>query len=100
MIGMNGPVTGQHYAWSQEAFAKRCMTLLDSRNLKSVAEVTAALNSMAFNAAGWTTLKRILAELVCGSVAFGSELSADGSVLTGGLTELTLATRDVSSGVT
>lgn len=100
MIGTNGPVTGQHYMWSEEAFARRCMALLDSRGITSLAQVVTALNGMAFSAAGWTTLKRILAELIAGSVAFPGDLSADGTILIGGLTEATLGTRDVSSGIT
>lgn len=100
MIGVTGPTTGQRYAWIEEAFARRVIALLDSRNLKSVAEVIAALNGMAFNSAGWTTLKKILAELVAGSIAFPNDLDASGTCLLPGVTDATVGTRDVSSTVT
>jgi hypothetical protein len=85
------------YAWSSDAFAQRVMNLLDSRNLTSPAQVIAALNGMAFNAAGWTTLKKIIAELVSGSVAFPGDINANGAVT---VSELVIGTRDVSSTIT
>lgn len=100
MIGLIGPTTGLHYGWSQEAFARRCITMLDSRSYTSVAQVVAALSAMPFTAPGWLTLKKILSELVAGSIAFPGDLSADGAIITLGGGEITVATRDVSSTIT
>jgi hypothetical protein len=89
-----------HYGWSDKAFARRAMGLLDLRSLGSVAAAIAALSGMPFTAGGWTSIKKVIAEIIIGSIAFPADLSSDGSSLAPGVTEDILGTRDVSSTVT
>jgi hypothetical protein len=91
--------SGNKYVWSPRAFAYRLMGLLDARNLTSLASAQTALNNMAFTAGGWTTIKKVIAELVLGSIAFPNELDTAGTTLVG-VTEAQLGTRDVSSPIT
>lgn len=93
-------LTNGHYAFSERAFARRCMNLLDARNITTIAGGQTALSNMAFAGGGWTNLKKVIAELVLGSIAFPSDLNTDGSGLVPGMTEDILGTRDVSSAVT
>jgi len=93
--GING-----NYAWSDRAFARRCINLIDSRGFVTLAQAQTALTAMPFTAGGWTTLKKIVAELILGSVAFPSDLLPGGVGLANGLTEDQLGTRDVSSTIT
>lgn len=92
VFGVNG-----RYIWSSDAFAQRVINLLDSRALTSPAQVITALNGMPFNAAGWTALKKIIAELVSGSVGFPGDINSSGALI---ISELTVGTRDVSSTIT
>jgi hypothetical protein len=87
------------YAFSSVAFGRRAVNILDSRGITSVAAAQAALSSMAFTASGFLALKKLLSELICGSIAFPSDLDASGINLVG-VTQAQIATRDVSSSVT
>lgn len=100
MIGITGAVTGQHYGWVQEAFARRCIATLDTRNIKSVTELIAATSSIQFTAAGFLLIKKILAEVIGGSIAFPNDLSADGTAYLPGITDTVIGTRDISSTIT
>jgi len=91
---------GQHYAFSERAFAMRCLNLLGSRSITTIAGGQATLSSVAFTGAGWTNIKKVIAELILGSVAFPADLSADGTSFAPGITEDIIGTRDVSSAVT
>jgi hypothetical protein len=98
MIGIAG-VTGR-YAFSADALGRRLIGLVDSRGLASPAAVIAALNGMPLNAAGWSAMKKIIAEIVSGSIAFPGDLTADGAGFSGVVTEALIGTRDVSTGIT
>lgn len=89
-----------NYAFSERAFARRCMALLDSRTITTIAGGQTTLSNMAFAGGGWTNLKKVVAELVLGSIAFPADLTADGTNLAPGMTEDIIGTRDVSSSVT
>lgn len=93
-------LAGQHYGFSEEAFMVRAMGLLSSRGITTLAGAQTTLSGLAFTAGGWTLLKRVIAELIIGSIAFPADLTADGAALAGGVTEASIGTRDVSSGVT
>ena len=91
---------GQHYGFSEEAFMMRAMNLVSSRGITTVAGAQTTLSGLAFTAGGWTNLKKVVAELIIGSIAFPADLSADGASLAPGVTEDLIGTRDVSSSVT
>jgi hypothetical protein len=93
-------IGANRYAFSDRAFAMRCMRQLGSRNISSVAGGQTTISNMAFNAAGWLTMKKLLAELVMGSIAFPADLTSDGVNLAPGVTEDLIGSRDVSSSIT
>jgi hypothetical protein len=93
-------LTGQHYGFSEEALAIRAMNLISSRGITTLTGAQTTLSNLAFTAGGWTLLKRVIAELIIGSIAFPADLSADGASLAPGMTEQIIGTRDVSSAVT
>lgn len=93
-------LSGQHYGFSGEAFMLRSMTLISSRGITTLGAAQTTLTNLAFTAGGWTLLKRVVAELIIGSIAFPADLTADGASLAPGVTEQLIGTRDVSSAVT
>jgi hypothetical protein len=93
-------IGGQHYGFSAQAFMLRAMNLLSSRGITSVSGAQTTLSGLAFTAGGWTNIKKVIAELIIGSVAFPADLSPDGSSLAPGITEDSIGSRDVSSSVT
>jgi hypothetical protein len=97
VIGIN--TAAGHYLFDEVAFAERLINLLASRNLSTLAAAQAAVSAMTFTAAGFLNVKKVLADLVLGSIAFPDEISADGSRLLT-LTQGQLASRDVSSTIT